>query len=155
MKIELVPGTPVWNVIAHAISLGDNLAFNEDHTIDISMVVGGVEMDMVRFAERIMDAIKCEAYKLFETASLDPIDRVSNVMDDIQMALEDIKERVENVKVFIPYEFEGPYAYRKFPCPECGEDACILYGRAECEACGWSASESDLDEILGEDAEKE
>lgn len=33
-------------------------------------------------------------------------------------------------------------------CPDCGRAITVVYGRAECFTCGWSASDAELDEIL-------
>lgn len=33
-------------------------------------------------------------------------------------------------------------------CPDCGEEITIEFDTARCESCGWSASDSELDEIM-------
>lgn len=33
-------------------------------------------------------------------------------------------------------------------CPRCGQKIEIIFNRAECPSCGWSASDTELEEIL-------
>lgn len=41
-----------------------------------------------------------------------------------------------------------PYDGMTIKCPDCGEDVLIEYNTARCEACGWMAADSELDEIM-------
>lgn len=54
---------------------------------------------------------------------------------------------VMNAYVFCEDD-EYPYDGMTIKCPDCGEDIIIEYNTARCEACGWMAADSELDEIM-------
>lgn len=51
-----------------------------------------------------------------------------------------------------PYDFDSYTTHNgeEFYCPCCGEYVTVEYDTARCDNCGWSAFDSDLDELMGE-----
>ncbi|MBO5969924.1 MAG: hypothetical protein J6S14_15660 [Clostridia bacterium] len=146
MKIDINKDAAAKRIIIESLKITDpHFKFNEDGTLDVSFIVGGVELDFNIFADHI-----CEI--MTRTAETRAKKMLINRCYSVVQCLEELAERIEDQNNMFLYDYEHPHDHKRFSCPYCGRTVRVKNGRAECD-CGWCAADAKLDEILSEDTE--